>query len=123
MMADTTYPVDNIAYSWSDVEFTESPIKEANKTLDVDATKELTDDVHMNFGGAGNPEYKTSWYDYIEKIEVYTDGKSKWAEVTLNISESKKCDQIARAILYLEDYLIRVKALDTSNNQILEVYK
>lgn len=123
MMADTTYPVDNIAYSWSDVEFTESPIKEANKTLDVDATKELTDDVHMNFGGAGNPEYKTSWYDYIEKIEVYTDGKSKWAVITISTKDPNKSNSIGRAILYTPDYLSKVILIDEKQNKISEIYK
>lgn len=123
MMAETTYPVNKVTYSWSNVEFMEPALKEAEKRIDEEATKEVTDVMNMNFGGAGNPEYKTSWYDYIDKIEVYTDGENKWAEVTLSVSEQDKCNQIARAILYSVDYLIRVKALDGSGNQILEVYK
>jgi len=123
MWADTDYPVDKIVRSWSNVEFMEPSLKEAEKRIDEEATKEIVDNMYMNFGGAGNPEYKTSWYDYIEKIEVYTDGENKWAEVTLSVSEQDKCNQITRSILYSADYLIRVKALDGSGNQILEVYK
>jgi len=123
MMAETTYPVNKVTYSWSNVEFMEPALKEAEKRIDEEATKEVTDVMNMNFGGAGNPEYKTSWYDYIDKIEVYTDGENKWAEVTLSVSEQDKCNQIARAILYSVDYLEKVKILDSTNNQILEVYK
>lgn len=123
MWVDTDYPVDKIVRSWSSVEFMEPSLKEAEKRIDEEATKEIVDNMYMNFGGAGNPEYKTSWYDYIDKIEVYTDGENKWAEVTLSISEADKCNQIARAILYSEDYLVKVKVLDDSHNQILEVYK
>lgn len=36
-----------------------------------------------NFGGAGNPEYATSWYSYIDTITAYKDGEEYKVNVML----------------------------------------
>lgn len=48
---------------------------------------ELSEDIAQmmldNFGGAGNPEYATSWYPYIDTITAYQDGEAYKVNVTL----------------------------------------
>ena len=123
IMADTTYPVDKVLHTWTAVEFTEPSIKETEKMIDNAATEEVMDDMYMNFGGAGNPEYKTSWYDYIEKIEVYNDGENKWAEVILNTNDPNISDRIGRTVLSLQEHISMVQVFDESHNKICEIYK
>lgn len=49
-------------------------VKEVTPPVDQAATEAVRRYLHENFGGAGDPKYKVSWYDSIKSVAVYVDG-------------------------------------------------
>lgn len=43
---------------------------ETNEAMSMELTEELKTYLFDNFGGAGNPEFATTWYKYIDDVEV-----------------------------------------------------
>ena len=93
-------------HKFSHVELVEGSTSEGG-ALDEAASAGLTEDFSLSFGGAGNPEWATSWYKYAEKIEVYAAGNEKYALVTVKADSPKDgIDRIGNTIFgnYRDDY-------------------
>ncbi|SMB97937.1 hypothetical protein SAMN00808754_2038 [Thermanaeromonas toyohensis ToBE] len=64
-------------------------------TADKESTEALKQYLYENFGGNGNPKYKTSWYDLISDVQVYSDGKQRWAVVKTPIYHDEEGKRLA----------------------------
>lgn len=87
-------------------EFTDAA-SASEATLDEDTTQLLADEMLGSFGGAGNPEWATSWYEAIEGYEVYStaDGES-YAVVIVGDASQEDVDRIGNTVFgnYAKEY-------------------
>lgn len=90
--------VQNFEYDFgSDVEFTE--IESANaEAKDDDLSKKLAEEFEGSFGGAGRPEFATSWYKFVEDMAVYTSDNGGCAVITVNTDQQEDIDRIGNTV-------------------------
>lgn len=116
---------DNIemTYSIGDYTFTEGYSSDSG-TLDEDISQSLANDFEGSFGGAGNPEWATSWYGYVTKIEVFSTDTNRYAVITVNSdADADSIGRIGNAIFgnYSVEYeLARVLVRDTDGNNVFD---
>lgn len=104
----------------------EEDVTESGAELDDEKSKELSEMMEGSFGGAGNPEFATSWYKYIENLEIYSGNSGYYAVVTVSADPTDEAvDRIANSVLANFDNpnLIKTIVNDTSGNQIKEISK
>lgn len=109
-------------YRVSDPEFSEGPSAEGG-TLDETASASLAEEFEGGFGGAGNPEWATSWYKYVASIEVYT-ADTNYAVITVtDDADQESIDRIGVAIFanYCDDFgLSRVLVVNASGDTLFD---
>jgi|GEM_PF-2556612 len=118
-------PVASFNYRYAQgYSFTEeAPASEG--TLDEELSAELAETMNKNFGNAyGNP---TSWYKYIDKIEVYNGAGYNYAIIVVNSTDTEIVDRIGNIIIgnYSQKYnqhfnLSRVIVQDSSGTVLFE---
>lgn len=85
-------------------------------TLDEETSQQLATDFEGGFGGAGNPEYATSWYHYVVSVEVFDTGNRKNAVITVSDdATSDAIDRIGNTVFanYARDYNIASVEVET----------
>ena len=109
-------------YNISSPEFSEAPSSEGG-VLDEEASASLAEEFELSFGGAGNPEWATSWYKYVSKIEVFT-ADSSYAVITVTAdADSESIDRIGTTIFanYADDFnLSRVLVVDDTGSTLFD---
>lgn len=113
-------------YDFSKLYKFEEDVTESGAELDDEKSKELSEMMEGSFGGAGNPEFATSWYKYIENLEIYSGDSGYYAVVTVSSDATYEAtDRIAHSVLANFDNpnLIKTIVNDTSGNQIKEISK
>lgn len=90
--------------------------------LNEDASAEITESFDIGFGGAGNPEYATSWYPSCVKIEIFNAENSAYATVTVKDDSTEEAiSRIGNAIFgnYAKDYgLSKVTLITESGEEV-----
>lgn len=72
---------------------------EEERALDSGLSDSLTKMMYDNFGGSGKPEFATSWYQYIEKLEVFENSDGTYSAIaTLNGGDAEAADRITNTI-------------------------
>lgn len=95
-------PSDDIRFSYkfaSDYKFTE-PKKASEGELDEVLSQSLAEMMYENFGGAWNPEFATSWYQYIKQLEVYKKDNEYYAVAIVTTNNESNIKTIGNAILF-----------------------
>lgn len=68
--------------------------------LDEEYSEKLTEEIEASFGGAGNPDWATSWYPNIVKIEVYRAGDDYYSVITVTDStDDEDAKRICMSVL------------------------
>lgn len=109
-----------------DINKIEENITKSEAELDDEKSKELSEMMEGSFGGAGNPEFATSWYKYIENLEIYSGDSGYYAVVTVSTDATDEAtDRIAHSVLANFDNpkLVKTVVNDTNGNQIKEISK
>lgn len=87
-------PTTSVSESSSASTSVSSAVSEPQK--DVALSEKLSSFMFENFGGSGDAAFATSWYPFIESLEVYSDGASYYG--MLELTESGN-EETVRAIL------------------------
>lgn len=77
-------------------------------SLDIEAIETLKKYMFENYGGNGNPKFKTSWYDLITDINVEKVGDRKGAVIKTDIypkEEGKKLAQTIAGAVYFNSLI------------------
>mgnify|MGYP001071236621 CR=1 FL=1 len=116
------YAVRDMEYKISNkATFTPAPATSGG-TLDEEASQQLSSDFEGSFGGAGNPEYATSWYHFTSAIEVYDGADGKYAIVTVSgDADQESIDRIVNTIFgnYAKTYeLLSVKVITDDGTEV-----
>lgn len=123
---DDVYTVHEMEYRISDkATFVPAPATD-HGTMDEEASKQLSSDFETSFGGAGNPEYATSWYHFATSVEVYDSSDGKYAQITVSSdADSESIDRIGNTIfanyVYAKNYdidLVSVKVITEDGTQV-----
>lgn len=117
---DAAWPV-TMEYKITDgAEFTESVVSADDWQLDEAASASLAEEFEGSFGGAGNPEWATSWYHYATAIAVYNGESGNKAVITVSADTPQDAsDRIGNTIFanYSDDFglvLVTVQMEDGS---------
>lgn len=117
---DKISEIDTMEYTISDsATFVPAPSAEGG-TLDEETSQNLAADFRDGFGGAGNPEYATSWYHYVVSVEVFDSGDMKNAVVTVSDdATSDAIDRIGNTVFanYTKDYSIASVEVKTASGE------
>lgn len=93
-------------------------------TLNEEASAALAKDFEDSFGGAGNPEWATSWYKFVTLVEVYSTESSNYAVITVGgDADEESIDRIGNAIFgnYSKSHnLGRVLVTDDEGNTVFD---
>lgn len=112
-----------MTYTFDKYEFTEGFVADSG-SLDEDASTALAKEFEDSFGGAGNPEWATSWYGYVTKIGVFSADSNRYAVITVSSDASSEAvEKIGNAIFgnYSKDYeLMRVLVVDEEGNTVFD---
>jgi len=95
-------PSDNINFSYefaSGYKFTET-VSASDGVLDEELSQSLSKMMYEGFGGFGNPELATSWYQYIKQLEVYKSGSEYYAVAIVTTNDETAIDRIGNAVLF-----------------------
>lgn len=119
---EDTSVVSTLEYRISDsATFIPAPSAEGG-TLDETTSQQLSADFEGSFGGAGNPEYATSWYHYVVSVEVFDSGSGKNAVISVSDAATEEAiDRIGNTVFanYTKDYGIdSVEVKTASGNQV-----
>ena len=117
---DNTSVISALEYTISDsATFVPAPSAEGG-TLDEDTTQKLAADFEGGFGGAGNPEYATSWYHYVVSVEVFNSDSGKNSVITVSDDATADAiDRIGNAVFanYTKDYGITSVEVETVSGE------
>lgn len=87
-------------------EFTDAA-SAAEATPDEETAQKLAEEMLNGFGGAGNPEWATSWFGAIEDYEAYTTvNGDKYAVVIVGDASEEDIDRIGNTVFanYAKEY-------------------
>lgn len=87
-------------------EFTDAA-SAAEATPDEETAQKIAEEMLNGFGGAGNPEWATSWYGAIEDYEAYTTvNGDKYAVVIVGDASEEDIDRIGNTVFanYAKEY-------------------
>lgn len=123
---DDIYTVHEMEYRISDNATFVPATATDHGTIDEEASKQLSSDFEGSFGGAGNPEYATSWYHFATSVEVYDAPDGKYAQITVSSdADSESIDRIGNTIfanyVYAKNYdldLVSVKVITEDGTQV-----
>lgn len=90
----------------------------AGGTLNEASSKSLAEEFELSFGGAGNPEWATSWYGYVTAIEVHEAAGGNYALITVKDGTPQDAvDRIGNCIFanYSPDYSLGSVRIITSD--------
>jgi len=73
--------------------------KQDSAKKDDDLSASLADFMFNNFGGAGNPEFATSWYANIKDLSVYSSGSAYYAVAVVDTTDDTKVSRIGNSII------------------------
>ena len=93
----------------------------ADPVLDEDLSAQLAAAFEGSFGGAGNPEYATSWYKYLTGVSVYTASAGNRAVVTVTPGDQDGIEMICKSLFwnYGDEYgLMSVEAVTEDNESL-----
>lgn len=99
-------------------EFTESVVSADDWQLDEAASASLAEEFEGSFGGAGNPEWATSWYHYTTSIEVFGGADGNKAVITVSDDTPQdSSDRIGNAIFanYSDDFGLVLVTVQTES--------
>lgn len=99
--------------------FVPAPSSEGGE-LDEETTQQLAADFEGGFGGAGNPEYATSWYHYVVSVEVFVSQDGKNALITVSDDATEEAiDRIGNTVFanYTKDYNIVSVEVETESGE------
>ena len=109
-------------YNISSPEFSEAPASTGGM-LDEAASASLAEEFELSFGGAGNPEWATSWYKCVSKIDVFA-ADSNYAVITVTAdTDSESVDRIGNTIFanYTDEFdLARVLVVDDTGSTLFD---
>lgn len=112
-----------MTYTIRNYKFTEG-YASGSGILDEAASAALSKDFEDGFGGAGNPEWATSWYHHVTKVEVFVSDSNRYATITVGSDAgSESIDRIGNTIFgnYSKDYeLMRVLVVDEEGNTVFD---
>ena len=117
---DNVFSISTLEYNISDsATFVPAPSAEGG-TLDEETSQQLAADFEGSFGGAGNPEYATSWYPYVVSVEVFDSDGSKNAVITVSDDSTEEgIDRIGHTIFanYTQEYGIASVEVETVSGE------
>lgn len=113
--------VADFDYNFNSPSFEAGPTSSGG-TRDDAASASLSTEFEGSFGGAGNPEWATSWYHFVVDISVYSGTDGNYAVVTVSDDiDSESSDRIGNTIFanYLQDFALTSVSVVNSTGEEL----
>lgn len=104
----------------------EGDATESGAKVDNEKSKELSEMIKSSFGGDGNPEFATSWYKFIENLEIYSGESGYYAVVTISSDATDEAvDRISNSVLtnFNNPQLVKTVVNDADGKQVKEISK
>lgn len=113
--------VADFDYNFNSPSFEAGPASSGG-TRDDAASASLSTEFEGSFGGAGNPEWATSWYHFVTDVSVFSSNDGSYAVITVSDDiDQESADRIGNTIFgnYSKDFsLVSVSVINSAGEEL-----